>query len=162
MHYNTVWDTNSPWFRPQPQAIYCSRQTILSSQERVVTSHVTPRCLCQLAASSPRATPVCGAHPCSPYCSWGSQWTWVWANSRRWWRTGNPACCNPWGRRVRHDWATKHNTTLAAAVTLKWPTWFLKPWGSQALWGGVLRSRRLGSGQRCSHPDQRPRPHWGA
>ena len=27
------------------------------------------------------------------------QWTWVWANSRRWWRTGSLACCSPWGDR---------------------------------------------------------------
>ena len=26
-----------------------------------------------------------------------TQWTWVWENSRRWWRTGKPACCCPWG-----------------------------------------------------------------
>ena len=25
--------------------------------------------------------------------------TWVWANSRRRWRTGNLACCSPWGHR---------------------------------------------------------------
>ena len=25
------------------------------------------------------------------------QWTWVWANSRRSWRTGKPVCCSPWG-----------------------------------------------------------------
>ena len=25
------------------------------------------------------------------------QWTWVWANSGRWWRTGSLACCSPWG-----------------------------------------------------------------
>ena len=26
-------------------------------------------------------------------------WTWVWANSRRWWRTGKPVCCIPWGHK---------------------------------------------------------------
>ena len=26
-----------------------------------------------------------------------TQWTWVWASSRRWWRTGSLACCSPWG-----------------------------------------------------------------
>ena len=24
-----------------------------------------------------------------------TQWTWVLANSRRWWRTGKPGCCSP-------------------------------------------------------------------
>ena len=27
------------------------------------------------------------------------QWPWIWANPRRWWRTGSLACCSPWGRR---------------------------------------------------------------
>ena len=26
-----------------------------------------------------------------------TQWTWIWANSGRWWRTGSLACCHPWG-----------------------------------------------------------------
>ena len=25
------------------------------------------------------------------------QWTWIWANSGRWWGQGSPACCSPWG-----------------------------------------------------------------
>ena len=37
-----------------------------------------------------------------------TQWTWVWANSRRWWRTGKPgvlqSMCSP---RVRHDLGTE-------------------------------------------------------
>ena len=27
------------------------------------------------------------------------QWTCVWANSWRWWRMGNLACCSPWGHK---------------------------------------------------------------
>ena len=37
-----------------------------------------------------------------------TQWTWVWANSGRWWRIGKPAvlqCMR--SQRVRHDWATE-------------------------------------------------------
>ena len=35
-------------------------------------------------------------------------WTWVWANSGRWWRTGKPAVVQSMGfQRVRHDWATE-------------------------------------------------------
>ena len=26
-----------------------------------------------------------------------TQWTWVWANTGRWWRTGSLACCSPCG-----------------------------------------------------------------
>ena len=28
-----------------------------------------------------------------------TQWTWVWASSGGWWRTGKPVCCNPWGHK---------------------------------------------------------------
>ena len=33
-----------------------------------------------------------------------TQWTWVWASSRRWWRTGKTGVLQP-RQRVRHDWA---------------------------------------------------------
>ena len=34
-----------------------------------------------------------------------TQWTWVWANSRRWWRTGKPGMLQSIGpQTVRHDW----------------------------------------------------------
>ena len=37
-----------------------------------------------------------------------TQWTWVWANSRRWWRTGKPGMLQSMGfQRVRHDWVTE-------------------------------------------------------
>ena len=36
-----------------------------------------------------------------------TQWTWVWASSRRWWRIGRPGVLQSMGsQRVRHDWAT--------------------------------------------------------
>ena len=28
-----------------------------------------------------------------------TQWTWVWANFRRWWKAGSLVCCNPWGHK---------------------------------------------------------------
>ena len=35
-------------------------------------------------------------------------WTWVWANSGRWWRTGKPDVLQSIGsQRVGHDWATE-------------------------------------------------------
>ena len=41
--------------------------------------------------------------------SW-TQWTWVWASSASWWRTGNPSMLQSMGlQRVRHDWATELN-----------------------------------------------------
>ena len=37
-----------------------------------------------------------------------TQWTWVWANSGRWWRTGKPGMLQSMGsQRVGHDWATE-------------------------------------------------------
>ena len=29
-----------------------------------------------------------------------TQWTWVWANSGRWWRREKPGVCSPWGCKV--------------------------------------------------------------
>ena len=37
-----------------------------------------------------------------------TQWTWVWASSGRWWRTGKPGVLQSTGsQRVRYDWATE-------------------------------------------------------
>ena len=36
-----------------------------------------------------------------------TQWTWFWLNSRSWWWTRRPACCNSCGCRVGHDWVTE-------------------------------------------------------
>ena len=36
------------------------------------------------------------------------QWTWVWANSGKWWRTGKPGVLQSMGsQRARHDWITE-------------------------------------------------------
>ena len=40
-----------------------------------------------------------------------TQWTWVWASSGRWWRTGKPGVLQSMGLpRVRPDWATELNS----------------------------------------------------
>ena len=37
-----------------------------------------------------------------------TQWTWVWTNSGRWWRTGKPGVLQSMGsQRVGHSWATE-------------------------------------------------------
>ena len=37
-----------------------------------------------------------------------TQWTWVWASSRRWWRTGKLGMLQSMGsQRVRHNWVTE-------------------------------------------------------
>ena len=39
-----------------------------------------------------------------------TQWTWIWANSRRWWRTGEPKVLQFLGSQTdRHNWGTKHH-----------------------------------------------------
>ena len=41
-----------------------------------------------------------------------TQWTWVRANFRRWWRTGKPGVLQSMrSQTVRHDWATELNWT---------------------------------------------------
>ena len=38
-----------------------------------------------------------------------TQWTWIWASSGRWWRTGKPGVLKSMGlQRVGHDWGTQH------------------------------------------------------
>ena len=42
-----------------------------------------------------------------------TQWTWVWANCGRWWRTGKPGVLQSMGlQRVRHDWATEQQQKI--------------------------------------------------
>ena len=44
-----------------------------------------------------------------------TQWTGVWANSRRWWRTGKPGMLQSMGsQRVRHCWATEQLQTMVS------------------------------------------------
>ena len=50
-----------------------------------------------------------------------TQWTWVWANSRRQWRTGSLVCCSSWG----HSWTQLSDWTTWPSN----PTTGLTPWG---------------------------------
>ena len=44
-----------------------------------------------------------------------TQWTWVWANSRRYWRTGRPGMLQSMGlQRVRHNWVIEQQTVTWA------------------------------------------------
>ena len=44
-----------------------------------------------------------------------TQWTWVWASSGSWWRTGKPGVLQSIGsQRVGHDWVTELNWTPAS------------------------------------------------
>ena len=46
-----------------------------------------------------------------------TQWTWVWANSGREWRTGNLLCCSP-GRsqKAGHSWVSEHQRMMSLAL----------------------------------------------
>jgi len=43
-----------------------------------------------------------------------TQWTWVWVSFGSYDEQGGLVCCSPWGRRVRHNWAT--NWTLLRRI----------------------------------------------
>ena len=51
-----------------------------------------------------------------------TQWTWVWSNSGRWWRTGKPGVLQSLGsQRVGHDWGTENNMhTYTADGNVEW------------------------------------------
>ena len=49
-----------------------------------------------------------------------TQWTWVWARSRSWWRTGKPGVLQSMGlQRVRQDWVTELNWTVSVDPKLR-------------------------------------------
>ena len=55
----------------------------------------------------------------------GMNWTWVWASSGKWWRTGKPGMLQSMGsQRVRRDWATEQQhiamTLLDNHLKLAW------------------------------------------
>ena len=57
-----------------------------------------------------------------------NKWTWVWANSGKWWRTGNLACCSSWGHRVRYDLATEQSVPFSSVKSLSRVRLFATPW----------------------------------
>ena len=53
-----------------------------------------------------------------------TQWTWVWANSRRWWRTGKPGLLKSMvSQRAVHDWSTEQQEQLMKYMKIL--TWHL-------------------------------------
>ena len=50
-----------------------------------------------------------------------TRWTWVWVNSRGWWRTGKPGMLWFMGsQRIGHDWAMERNWTEGYAGSIRW------------------------------------------
>ena len=58
---------------------------------------------------------------------WGIIWTWLWASSRRWWRTGKPGVLQSMGsQRVGHNWETEfHAKSLELGTSSSAHTFFL-------------------------------------
>ena len=56
-----------------------------------------------------------------------TEWTWVWASSRRWWRTGKPGVLQPMGsQRVGQDWATEQQQQSGWTLVHCLETWAWK------------------------------------
>ena len=60
-------------------------------------------------------------------CKWDgwmaspTQWTWVWANSGRWWRTGKPGVLQSMGlQRVGYDLVTEHQNEIIFPSPWEW------------------------------------------
>ena len=48
-----------------------------------------------------------------------TQWTWIWANSGRWWRTGEPGVLQSMGsQRVGYNWVTEYAMLLQEQRTV--------------------------------------------
>ena len=51
------------------------------------------------------------------------QWTWVWAKSGRWWRTGKPGVLQSMGlQRVRYGWATEQEQQSGHSLHIPFPS----------------------------------------
>ena len=56
-----------------------------------------------------------------------TQWTWVWASSQSWWRTGRPGMLQSMGsQRIRHNWVTELNWRIGSGVNLTFKDQFYK------------------------------------
>jgi len=63
-----------------------------------------------------------------------TQWTWVWANSARWWKTGKPGVLQSMGsQRVRHDWATEWEQGYWR-IHEEWPMNRTEPFQQKWVW----------------------------
>ena len=74
------------------------------------------------------------------------QWTWTWADSRRWWGTGGLAFCNPCSCKGRNTtWRLNSSPILRCALPSLGHVWlFATPWpvAHQApLFMGILQAR---------------------
>ena len=51
-----------------------------------------------------------------------TQWTWIWANSGKWWRTGKPGVLQSmWSQKVGHDWVTEQQLPFCSQFCISEP-----------------------------------------
>ena len=80
-----------------------------------------------------------------------TQWTWVWASSGSWWRTGKSGVLQSMGsQRVRHDWAAELNWGIW--VKFKWSCVLIAREQSRSLYKWVNIRSGLQSGLRVLFP----------
>ena len=61
------------------------------------------------------------------WMAWLTQWTWVWANSGRWWGTGMPGVLQSMGlQRIGHDWVTEQQLQHTSRI-IQHPFFYLWP-----------------------------------
>ena len=81
-----------------------------------------------------------------------TRWTWVWASSGSWWRTGKPGMLQSMGlQKVGHDWVTELNMTHIFKIYLFWRMQMFS-FLSSLLFSTMLMLRQNHRGQwYCSH-----------
>ena len=80
---------------------WCSSFNTLANWCEELTHFKRPWCWERLKAGGEGDNRGWGGWMASP-----TQWTWIWTNSRRWWRTGKPGILQSTGLQ-RHDWVTE-------------------------------------------------------
>ena len=73
-----------------------------------------------------------------------TQWTWVWASSRRWWRTGKPGVLQSMGsQRVGHNLATEQHAMISSISPVQLYTTLCTVTCQAPLSMGILQARIL-------------------
>ena len=95
-----------------------------------------------------------------------TQWTWVWVNSRKWWKTGTPGVLQSVGsQRVGHDLATEQQQSFLIALKVIFSTKWMRYLGKKKVKGKkrllisvlfTLRNHNL-----CYHPTWQPPATYG-
>ena len=146
-HYNLKWTLNVNW---KDWGWSWSSKTLGSWCEEL-THWKRPWCWERLKAGGDGDDRGWDGWMASP-----SRWMWVWASSRRWWRTGKPAVLQSTGsQRIGRDWrTTPHKISLPTSEDTNTFTQEL-PWkqgGDRCLASLLWKLPALGSEVRCSAP----------